>query len=188
MKIYIALALVALIVIGGVVLNAKPKEAIAPETAPLVEEQKTTNETPVVNDHGMTAEEHARMMGESSQGSDVGMEMPMMDSGTAPSAGTMDHSMMNNTDGRMIMVSGKNFEFDVKEIRVKKGEKVTIHFESADGFHDFVIDGYNVRTEKLKTGGMQMVTFVADKAGTFEYYCSVGSHRANGMVGKLIVE
>jgi len=32
------------------------------------------------------------------------------------------------------------------------------------------------------------VTFVADKTGTFEYYCSVGNHRAQGMVGKLIVE
>jgi len=32
------------------------------------------------------------------------------------------------------------------------------------------------------------VTFVADKAGEYEFYCSVGQHRANGMVGKLIVK
>jgi plastocyanin len=29
---------------------------------------------------------------------------------------------------------------------------------------------------------------VADKKGTFEYYCSVGQHRALGMKGKLVVE
>ncbi len=172
---YLFVLLLVLILIGVIVFNTKPKEAVAPEvennTVPV---QTTTNETPTTtNTMNMTAEEHAAMMGESTQGTDAGMEMPVMD---------------DDTSARMIMVSGKNFEFDVKEIRVKKGEKITIHFESADGFHDLVIDEFAVRTEKLKTGGMQMVTFVADKAGTFEYYCSVGSHRASGMVGKLIVE
>jgi len=32
------------------------------------------------------------------------------------------------------------------------------------------------------------VEFTADTPGEFEYYCSVGQHRANGQVGKLIVE
>ena len=35
---------------------------------------------------------------------------------------------------------------------------------------------------------MTFVEFTVDKTGTFEYYCSVGQHRANGMVGNLIVE
>lgn len=35
---------------------------------------------------------------------------------------------------------------------------------------------------------MTSVTFVADETGTFEYYCSVGNHRGQGMIGKLIVE
>lgn len=179
---FLGIGVLVLIVVGVALFNMKPKAAIAPETAinnvNTVEEQKTTNEMPMTNDHGMTTEEHAAMMGESARGTDAGMEMPMMDMDTPPA----------NTEGRMIMLSGKNFEFNVKEIRVKRGEKITIHFESADGFHDLVIDEFDVRTEKLKTGGMQMVTFTPDKTGTFEYYCSVGSHRANGMVGKLIVE
>lgn len=36
--------------------------------------------------------------------------------------------------------------------------------------------------------GVTSVTFVADTLGTFEYYCSVGNHRAQGMVGNLVVE
>ena len=30
--------------------------------------------------------------------------------------------------------------------------------------------------------------FTADKVGSFEYYCSVGSHRSMGMKGVLKVE
>src|SRR3990167_9256749 len=38
------------------------------------------------------------------------------------------------------------------------------------------------------TGQSASVEFTADKAGGFEYYCSVGTHRAMGMVGAFIVE
>ncbi|OGH88129.1 MAG: hypothetical protein A3J93_00085 [Candidatus Magasanikbacteria bacterium RIFOXYC2_FULL_42_28] len=85
-------------------------------------------------------------------------------------------------------VSGVNFAFDLKEIKVKKGQTITINFKSDMGFHDLVIDEFNVRTPQLKDPGTANVTFVADKVGTFEYYCSVGQHRVNGMVGNLIVE
>ncbi|HEY5714693.1 MAG TPA: plastocyanin/azurin family copper-binding protein [Candidatus Gracilibacteria bacterium] len=47
---------------------------------------------------------------------------------------------------------------------------------------------FDAATEKVNTDGETSVTFVADKKGTFEFYCSVGSHRTNGMVGTLIVE
>ncbi|HEY9584685.1 MAG TPA: plastocyanin/azurin family copper-binding protein [Candidatus Paceibacterota bacterium] len=85
-------------------------------------------------------------------------------------------------------VTGKNFEFNMKEIKVKEGDTVTINFKSESGFHDFVLDEFNVRTAQLQSGGTESVTFLANKKGTFEYYCSVGSHRSMGMVGKLIVE
>lgn len=91
-------------------------------------------------------------------------------------------------DAVTVDVSGINFAFAPKEIKVKKGQTVTINFISDMGFHDLVIDELNVRTPQLKAPGTGSVTFVADKAGIFEYYCSVGQHRVNGMVGKLIVE
>lgn len=87
-----------------------------------------------------------------------------------------------------IEVTGRNHEFDMKEIRVDEGDTVTINFSSADGFHDFVIDEFDAATERVNTGETSSVTFVAEKAGTYEYYCSVGNHRAMGMVGTLIVE
>lgn len=85
-------------------------------------------------------------------------------------------------------VLGGNYYYDVEEIRVKEGDTVTINFRSVDGFHDWVVNEFTAATERVQTDGETSVTFVADKKGEFEYYCSVGSHRANGMVGTLIVE
>ena len=85
-------------------------------------------------------------------------------------------------------ISGSNFKFSQTEIRVKKRDFVRINFTSADGFHDWTIDEFNAHTEQVATGNRSSVDFVADKAGTFEYYCNVGNHRQMGMRGKLIVE
>jgi len=88
---------------------------------------------------------------------------------------------------KVFAVKGVNFAYDVSTITVNEGDTVTINFESSDGFHDWVVDEFSATTEKVKPGVSTSVTFVADKAGTYEYYCSVGSHRAEGMVGKLVV-
>ena len=73
-------------------------------------------------------------------------------------------------------------------IKVNDGDKVRIEFSSSEGFHDWRVDEFNAFTEKVKEGEKSSVEFIADKKGTFEYYCSVGKHRENGMNGKLIVE
>lgn len=100
---------------------------------------------------------------------------------------------VKDSDVKVFTVTGINFAFvqdDVEnpDIVVNVGDTVRIEFESTDGFHDWVVDEFNAATEKVRPGTPTVVEFVADKAGTFEYYCSVGSHRANGMVGKFIVQ
>ena len=86
-------------------------------------------------------------------------------------------------------VIGDNFSYDIKEMRVKEGDEVTITFRSNEGRHDWAIDEFDARTEVVgPDGGDTTVTFTADRVGNFEYYCSVGSHRQLGMVGRLIVE
>lgn len=91
-------------------------------------------------------------------------------------------------DAVVIDMVGTNYAYDVSEIRVQQGDTVTINFAAAEGFHDVVIDEFDAATERITSGQSTSVTFVADEAGTFEYYCSVGNHRAQGMVGTLIVE
>lgn len=85
-------------------------------------------------------------------------------------------------------VEGNNFTFSLKQIKVQQGDKVKIVFKNIEGFHDLIIDEFAVNTGQIRAGESKTVEFTADKAGTFEYYCSVGQHRANGMFGQLIVE
>ncbi len=85
-------------------------------------------------------------------------------------------------------VTGKNFSFDPSTITVNQGDQVKITFVNSGGFHDFRIDGYNVGTSKINGGAQESFEFTADKAGTFEYYCSVGTHRQMGMRGTLTVQ
>lgn len=92
---------------------------------------------------------------------------------------------------REFNIVGSNFKFSLNEIRVKRGDTVRINFssEAAEGIlHDWRIDEFNAGTERLGDGGEETIEFVADRAGQFEYYCSVGNHRAMGMKGTLIVE
>lgn len=85
-------------------------------------------------------------------------------------------------------LTGKNYAFSQTEIRVKKGDTVRINFKSIGGFHDWMIDEFNAGTQRVSVEDEASVEFVADKRGTFEYYCSVGNHRQLGMKGNLIVE
>lgn len=71
---------------------------------------------------------------------------------------------------------------------MNKDDKVTIVFKNAGGFHDFVLDAFTVKTPTIQTSNEATVSFVADKDGTFQYYCSVANHRQMGMVGTLTVK
>ena len=98
-----------------------------------------------------------------------------------------DAVQIDETNAKIFTVTGDNYAYDVKEIKVKKGDVVKVTFKNSEGFHDFIIDELAVNSGKIEAGKETTITFVADKVGSFEYYCSVGQHRANGMWGKLIV-
>ncbi len=69
-----------------------------------------------------------------------------------------------------IEVVAKKFEFGPKEIRVKKGQRITIVLTSPDFVHGFSVPDFNVRADGIP-GKTIEVTFVADKAGKFIYLC-----------------
>lgn len=87
-----------------------------------------------------------------------------------------------------IVMDAGSFYYSVKEIKAKVGDKVKIIMTSKDMMHDFVIDEFSVKSKLAKAGETVEFEFVVDKAGTYQYYCSVGQHRQNGQVGSLIVE
>ncbi len=127
------------------------------------------------------------------QNQEMDTSTPATDS-TAPQDETMvSPGTTEPTDGLMtksadFTVKANNFAFDMKEIRVKKGDLVKITLDNTEGFHDWKVDEFSAATKVLKVGESETISFVADQAGTFEYYCSVGQHRAMGMKGNLIVE
>lgn len=86
-----------------------------------------------------------------------------------------------------ITIEAGSFYYKPNLIRVKKGQKVTVTLNSVSMMHDFYLDEFAVKGPITKSGESSKVTFTADKVGQFEFYCSVGQHRANGQVGKLIV-
>jgi plastocyanin len=107
---------------------------------------------------------------------------------SSQNADNADGNQKQNVNVKTFDITAKPFEFSVKEIKVKKGDRVRINFTNVQGFHDLVIDEFKVRTKQLTAGNSETIEFTADKVGTFEYYCSVANHRQMGMVGKLIVE
>lgn len=104
---------------------------------------------------------------------------------TSPSSET---GAMPAEAAKEFTVEGSKFSFSVKEIKVKKGDKVRVTFTNKDGVHDWRLDEFSAATKQIEAGQSEIVEFTANQAGTFEYYCSVGQHRKNGMAGKLIVE
>jgi plastocyanin len=86
-----------------------------------------------------------------------------------------------------ISVTNKGFDYIPGEIRVKKGDTIRLTFTNGGGFHDWVIDEFDAATRQIPGGRSETIEFVADRSGSFEFYCSVGNHRAMGMWGKFIV-
>ncbi|MEK7507779.1 MAG: plastocyanin/azurin family copper-binding protein [Patescibacteria group bacterium] len=110
-------------------------------------------------------------------------ENPPSDYATA----TPPSEMNRPASQKEFTVNGQNFSFEPSTITVKKGDEVKITLTSGDMMHDLKIDELGVATKILRAGEEDSVEFIADKIGTFEYYCSVGNHRAMGMKGILTV-
>lgn len=123
---------------------------------------------------------------------------PMMEASpmASPSMSASDQGMMASDSGmtqsgtvKEFTVEGSNFKFMPATMAVNKGDTVKITFKNTGGFHDFVIDEFDgAKTKQIGANAEETIEFVADKAGTFEYYCSVGNHRGMGMKGTLTVK
>ncbi len=85
------------------------------------------------------------------------------------------------------LVDGKpKPQFSLREISVKKGDKVRIKVTNTKGDHDFRLDEFNVNAVTPLNEEV-MIEFTADKAGDFVYYCGKPNHRALGQWGTLKV-
>lgn len=98
-----------------------------------------------------------------------------------------DDAMMAEADMTIDMSS---FVFTPNAIEIKAGETMTIKLTNSGGFHDLVIDELDVASEQINEGDETMITITAPldaKGDSYEFYCSVGNHREQGMVGVIKV-
>jgi len=86
-----------------------------------------------------------------------------------------------------IDVTAKQWEFNPSTITVSEGDTVVLNVTSIDVTHGFTISQFGV-SDRLNSGQTTRIEFVADKKGTFTFFCSVfcGSGHG-GMRGTLIV-
>ena len=101
-----------------------------------------------------------------------------------------------------LTIVGRNHEFQIAvdggatqvnpTVTVKRGAAVAISITSALGTHDWVLEDSSgrelTRTERVDGATPKTHSFTADVLGEHTYFCSVGSHRVQGMEGKFIVE
>ena len=154
----ILIAIIVLLAGGGAVLLAKKPVAPVPENEPMVTESET-----------------------------AGANTPVTPTAEEAKTTTVENEVAAPAVKEFI-VTGSSFMYDPAAIAVNKGDKVKITFKNSGGMHDWKIDELGLATKKIKSGEEEVLEFVADKAGTFEYYCSVGDHRAKGMKGMLTIK
>ena len=106
-----------------------------------------------------------------------------------PAEEDVEEMVVEDSETREIIVEGEEYSFSPSTITVSEGEKIALTFKNVGSFpHNFVIDELDVKTETINAGEEDTIEFVADKSGTFAFYCGVGNHRQQGMEGEVDVE
>jgi cytochrome c oxidase subunit 2 len=101
-------------------------------------------------------------------------------------------SAFANTEGDaasevVIKIIAKKFKFEPGTVTVHKGDHVKLIVTSVDVDHGIGISAYGIE-RNVKKGATETIEFVADKVGTFTFYCSVFCGDGHPeMAGKLVV-
>ncbi|HVX37571.1 MAG TPA: copper-containing nitrite reductase [Hyphomicrobium sp.] len=94
-------------------------------------------------------------------------------------------------EGRMVYIGvGGDIDHKVNPtLTVHEGETVQINLVNGEGAqHDAVIEQYAARSAVVSgKNASSTFSFVANKVGEFDYYCSIPGHRQAGMQGLLQV-
>ncbi|HLD24970.1 MAG TPA: cupredoxin domain-containing protein [Patescibacteria group bacterium] len=97
--------------------------------------------------------------------------------------------MIVSENVKEVVIDGSEFTLMPSTLTFKKGETVKLVFKNTGKMpHDWVVDELGIRTKTINGGDTDTIEFTPQQAGTFEYNCSVGQHRAKGMKGTLTVE
>ncbi|MBI4159361.1 cytochrome c oxidase subunit II [Candidatus Woesearchaeota archaeon] len=100
---------------------------------------------------------------------------------------SLEPATQSSSNIKEFSIIAKKFEFVPGTVTVNKGDTVKLNIKSEDVDHGIAIPEFNVKKD-VPAGQEATVEFVADKAGTFPFRCSVycGSGHSE-MDGTLIV-
>ncbi|HUI87581.1 MAG TPA: copper-containing nitrite reductase [Anaerolineales bacterium] len=94
-------------------------------------------------------------------------------------------------DGKMVFIGvGGDIDGMVNPtLKADVGDTVNIKLTSGDGAeHNIAFPDFNVDSPHVSGQGNSIaVSFLADKGGSFVYYCSMPGHREAGMEGRFVV-
>lgn len=104
---------------------------------------------------------------------------------TTSQSKTSGEGTASDREVKEIEIKASNWKFTPELIEVNLGDKVELHLESTEGTHGFIIPAFGI-SERLEPGKDVHAEFVADKAGTFNFYCNVpcgaGHSNMNGII------
>jgi plastocyanin len=91
-----------------------------------------------------------------------------------------------------VEVSATEFAFDPSEMQVSSSEAITVVLRNnGRAPHDITFEldgGREEQSDTVRGGEVVTLTFTAPAMeGRYKYYCSIGSHEEQGMVGTLVV-
>ena len=97
-------------------------------------------------------------------------------------------AVYGQSSGREFTIDGNHYSFLPSTIEVNRNDLVKITFTAKDIAHSFTIDDYRIAK---RAGAGQTVTFefLADRPGTFTYYCNLSQDDGcKNMKGRLVVK
>jgi heme/copper-type cytochrome/quinol oxidase subunit 2 len=100
---------------------------------------------------------------------------------------TITAPIVTNNAHKSFNLVAYNFFYSENKLIVNKGDVVTIYLTSQDGLHDFTMDGIPIQSTVFGPNEKTVVSFIADKAGEFQYFSSLGEQKQLGLAGRLIV-
>jgi heme/copper-type cytochrome/quinol oxidase subunit 2 len=125
--------------------------------------------------------------------------------GQVKSSARQENATGDQAEAKVFELTAKKYEYSPGEIHVKKGTRVQLKIRALDRTHGFKISPYPEGAAKngqpgLRFAGQQdnwkiekdqerVIEFVAQRAGTYAFKCSVFCGLGHGgMKGKLVVK
>lgn len=126
---------------------------------------------------------------ETSSNTQASTEAPS--SGGTSSGGSSGGSSEEPAPTKSFNVDAFSFGYSSSTLNVSPGDVVTINLTNSGGKHDWVVDEISGAATAIINGGQtDSITFTVPQSAagkTYNFYCSVGNHRALGMQGDLVV-